>query len=202
MNVDVHAHIVDREYLDDLVSTLGLETESTCDGKRLFRRNGSTVAWSRGDMFEIDRRLREMDEKNIAIRILSLSAPNVYLWDDAHQLEAARHINDALGKLCRQHPDRFVGLASLPLKDIEGSLVELDRCINEIGMKGVIIGSNIDGLQLDDPKFDAWVKGRTPSGRWGRPEDLIGVTVFLASAASDYVNGQIVYVDGGLLAVI
>jgi len=55
---------------------------------------------------------------------------------------------------------------------------------------------------MNDPKFDAWVKGRTPSGRWGRPEDLIGVTVFLASAASDYINGQIVYVDGGLLAVM
>jgi gluconate 5-dehydrogenase len=55
---------------------------------------------------------------------------------------------------------------------------------------------------MADPKFDAWVKGRTPSGRWGKPDDLIGVTVFLASAASDYVNGQIIYVDGGLLAVI
>ena len=55
---------------------------------------------------------------------------------------------------------------------------------------------------VDDPKFDAWVRGRTPSGRWGRPDDLIGVVVFLASAASDYVNGQIIYVDGGLLAVI
>jgi hypothetical protein len=43
MNVDVHSHIVDRQYLDDLVSTLGLETESTGDGKRLFRRNGCTV---------------------------------------------------------------------------------------------------------------------------------------------------------------
>ncbi len=55
---------------------------------------------------------------------------------------------------------------------------------------------------MNDPKFDGWVKGRTPSGRWGKPEDLIGVTVFLASAASDYANGQIIYVDGGLLAVI
>ena len=55
---------------------------------------------------------------------------------------------------------------------------------------------------MADPKFDAWVKGRTPSGRWGKPEDLIGVAVFLASRASDYVNGQTVYVDGGLLAVI
>ncbi len=55
---------------------------------------------------------------------------------------------------------------------------------------------------VDDPKFDAWVRGRTPSGRWGRPDDLIGVAVFLASSASDYVNGQIIYVDGGLLAVM
>ena len=55
---------------------------------------------------------------------------------------------------------------------------------------------------IADAKFSAWVMGRTPSGRWGKPDDLVGVTVFLASAASDYVNGQIIYVDGGLLAVI
>ena len=54
----------------------------------------------------------------------------------------------------------------------------------------------------DDPKFDSWVKGRTPSRRWGTPDDLIGTAVFLASSASDYVNGQIIYVDGGMLAVI
>jgi aminocarboxymuconate-semialdehyde decarboxylase len=154
MNVDVHSHIVDGKYLDDLISTLGLETESTDDGKRLFRRNGCTIAWSRPDMFDVDRRLIEMDKKDIAVRILSLSAPNVYLWDEVDQLAAARHINDALGKLCRQHPDRFISLASLPLKDVDGSLAELDRCIQELGMKGVIIGSNIDGLQLDDPKLD------------------------------------------------
>ena len=53
-----------------------------------------------------------------------------------------------------------------------------------------------------DPAFDAWVKGRTPSRRWGRPDELVGAAVFLASAASDYVNGQIVYVDGGMLAVL
>lgn len=55
---------------------------------------------------------------------------------------------------------------------------------------------------IDNPSFDAWVKGRTPSKRWGRPEELVGTAVFLASAASDYVNGQIIYVDGGLTAVL
>jgi gluconate 5-dehydrogenase len=55
---------------------------------------------------------------------------------------------------------------------------------------------------INDPKFDAWVKGRTPSGRWGKPAELTGAAVFLASSASDYVNGQIIYVDGGMVSVI
>ena len=54
----------------------------------------------------------------------------------------------------------------------------------------------------EDPKFDAWIKGRTPAGRWGDPSELVGTAVFLASRASDFVNGQIVYVDGGILAAL
>lgn len=55
---------------------------------------------------------------------------------------------------------------------------------------------------IDNPTFDAWVKSRTPAKRWGRPEELVGAAVFLASAASDYVNGQIIYVDGGMVSVL
>jgi gluconate 5-dehydrogenase len=55
---------------------------------------------------------------------------------------------------------------------------------------------------INDPKFDAWVKSRTPSRRWGKPEELVGAAVFLASSASDYVNGQIIYVDGGMVSVL
>lgn len=53
-----------------------------------------------------------------------------------------------------------------------------------------------------DPKFDAWIKGRTPAGRWGSVADLTGACVFLASPAADFINGQILTVDGGLSAVI
>jgi gluconate 5-dehydrogenase len=55
---------------------------------------------------------------------------------------------------------------------------------------------------IDNPTFDAWVKGRTPAKRWGNPDELIGTAIFLASHASDYVNGQIIYVDGGIMAVL
>ena len=71
---------------------------------------------------------------------------------------------------------------------------------NAIG-PGYIV-TEMNRALLDDAKFDAWVRARTPSGRWGQPEDLIGAAVFLASPASAYVNGQILYVDGGMLAVL
>ncbi len=55
---------------------------------------------------------------------------------------------------------------------------------------------------IENPEFDAWVKGRTPAKRWGKPDELIGAAVFLAAPASDYINGQIIYVDGGMLSVL
>lgn len=55
---------------------------------------------------------------------------------------------------------------------------------------------------VDDEQFSAWVRRRTPAGRWGRVEDLVGALIFLCSAASDFVSGQILYVDGGMLAVL
>ncbi len=54
----------------------------------------------------------------------------------------------------------------------------------------------------EDPVFDEWLRKRTPAGRWGRLEDLHGIAVFLASDASDFVNGQTIHVDGGLLSVL
>ncbi|MFD7225458.1 SDR family oxidoreductase [Streptomyces sp. NPDC059892] len=53
-----------------------------------------------------------------------------------------------------------------------------------------------------DEEFSAWVRARTPAGRWGAVEDLVGALVFLSSPASDFVNGQVLYVDGGMLSVL
>ncbi|MGW1587743.1 SDR family oxidoreductase [Streptomyces sp. NPDC002386] len=53
-----------------------------------------------------------------------------------------------------------------------------------------------------DEEFSAWVRGRTPAGRWGDVADLVGALLFLSSPASDFVNGQLLYVDGGMLSVL
>lgn len=55
---------------------------------------------------------------------------------------------------------------------------------------------------LSNPEFDNWVKGRTPMRRWGLPEELAGTCIYLASDASNYVSGQIIYADGGMISVL
>ena len=53
---------------------------------------------------------------------------------------------------------------------------------------------------MADPAFSAWLEKRTPPGRWGRVEELLGACIFLASDAASFVNGHILYVDGGITA--
>lgn len=64
------------------------------------------------------------------------------------------------------------------------------------------IATEMTRALVEDADFDAWVVGRTPAARWGTPRDLVGPLVWLASGASDYVNGQVIYVDGGMTVVV
>ena len=73
--------------------------------------------------------------------------------------------------------------------------------VNGIG-PGYFATSQTAPIRVDGHPFNDFIVGRTPAGRWGDPDDLQGAAVFLASKASDFVNGQILYVDGGILATI
>ena len=64
------------------------------------------------------------------------------------------------------------------------------------------VKTDLNAALLADAAFTAWVCARTPAGRWAEVEELVGAAIFLSSRASDYVNGQILYVDGGMTAVV
>lgn len=80
----------------------------------------------------------------------------------------------------------------------------------EWGEKGIQANGIGPGYMLTDmneplinnPEFDAWVKARTPARRWGKPEELAGTAIYLSSAASNYINGQMIYADGGMISVL
>lgn len=73
--------------------------------------------------------------------------------------------------------------------------------VNGIG-PGYFATSQTEPIRVDGHPFNDFIVGRTPAGRWGDPEDLQGTAIFLASKASNFVTGQVVYVDGGILATI
>ncbi|MBC5836446.1 gluconate 5-dehydrogenase [Flavobacterium muglaense] len=73
--------------------------------------------------------------------------------------------------------------------------------VNGIG-PGYFATTQTEPIRVDGHPFNDFIINRTPAARWGNPEDLAGTAVFLASKASDFVNGQIIYVDGGILATI
>lgn len=77
----------------------------------------------------------------------------------------------------------------------------------ELGIQANAIGpgymiTDMNEPLINNPDFDAWVKARTPARRWGKPEELAGTAIYLASDASNYINGQIIYADGGMISVL
>jgi gluconate 5-dehydrogenase len=98
-----------------------------------------------------------------------------------------------------------------PYSATKGGIVMLTRGLcADLGPYGVQTNALAPGYfeteltraLVEDEQFTDWVKTRTPAGRWGKVEDLVGGLVFLASPASDFVNGQVLFVDGGMTAVV
>ena len=84
-----------------------------------------------------------------------------------------------------------------------GPTVELGP--HNIQVNGIAPGyfhTEMNEALMANPEFDAWVRARTPARRWGEPDELVGAAILFASSASDFVNGQILFVDGGLTASV
>jgi aminocarboxymuconate-semialdehyde decarboxylase len=152
--IDAHAHIVDREYLEELTAFMGLTSSKTEAGQTLLRKGNSTVAWFREDFFTPEDRMAVMDKQGVDLRILSLSSPSVYDWPADRQVDLSRFINDATAKVCNDHPTRFQGVATLPLGDTQAALHEIGRSVDELGLIGVAMGSNIGGKPLNHPDLE------------------------------------------------
>jgi gluconate 5-dehydrogenase len=98
-----------------------------------------------------------------------------------------------------------------PYTAAKGGIKNLTRAMAvEWAASGIQANAIGPGYMLTDmnealtsnPEFNGWLMSRIPSKRWGRPDELVGAAIFLASEASNYVNGQIIYVDGGMLAAM
>jgi aminocarboxymuconate-semialdehyde decarboxylase len=99
-------------------------------------------------------KLRQMDAAHIDLSVLSVNIPGPEMLEPELGIEGARICNDEIADICARHPDRFVGLASLPLQDVPAALAELDRAVGALDLRGIILPSHANGVPVDDPRFE------------------------------------------------
>jgi 6-methylsalicylate decarboxylase len=138
--VDVHAHFLSAGYR----AALAAAGTDALDGMP-----GGIPDWTAGLALDL------MDEAGITMSVLSVSSPGVLLEaDDGAAVSLASRVNDDAAEISRAHPDRFGFFASLPLPDVDASIAEISRAMDELSARGVVLLTNYRGCYLGDARFD------------------------------------------------
>ncbi len=151
--IDFHNHFYPPEYLD-AVKAGPSKIQVTTD------RLGNPVLHSPGDKNyvvpghrDIEYRQRVLDEAGIDMQVLTLTTPGPVIEEPDFAISLARTVNDALARIVAERPTRFTALATLPLNNPEASVVEAERAMSELGFKGFMLFSNVNGVALADQRF-------------------------------------------------
>lgn len=155
---DVHAHAIVPGALEAMARA------HPDHGPSLFEEDGVTYLAYPGrarlgplapGIFDPERRLADMDRQRVDVQIIAIAPPNYFYHVPATVgVDFARIQNDHLQALSDLHPDRFHFFGTLPLQDVHSSLVELERIAPGPRLRGVQIGTNVDGVDLDDDRFE------------------------------------------------
>ena len=154
--VDLHAHVATPacEELLDGPAPAWLDPFTLFSGPETATYNATQFAALAGKLTDPAVRIADMDRTGIDVQAISAAPPQFYYWTDpALGRRLARMQNEHLAELAGAHPDRFVALATVPLQDVDAAVAELHRCVGELGMRGVEICTNVNGLDLDDPRY-------------------------------------------------
>src|SRR6266508_4639862 len=149
--IDVQAHVVPRVYLERLVDRSGYPRAERAGDKWWLCSGPAPRAPVSPAMADMDVRLRDMDAAGVDVQLLSTTLPGVEMFaDPSFGVELARSANDDLAALVHASPDRFLGMAALPLQAPAAARDELRRATQELGFPAGCIYTNVGGRMLDD----------------------------------------------------
>jgi uncharacterized protein len=171
MVIDFQAHLFPKEYIDEMKRLNGavvLEDADPYSGMTYFydkklkcRINTATFQGQ-----DIERRIEHMDRLGINVHVLTIPAPGADRFEGPGAAQLARTANRAIAAICGKYPKRFVGFFTLPTCSIKASLEELERSVDELGLRGFGCFANLNGKPLDReelfPIYERLAKYRLP----------------------------------------
>jgi aminocarboxymuconate-semialdehyde decarboxylase len=151
--IDFHNHYYPPEYIDELRSGPSeISVTSDADGNPLLHSPGDMNIIVPGHR-DIAFRQNVLDGVGIDMQVITFTAPGTTIETPERSVALAQLVNDCLAKIVADRPKRFTSLATLPLNDPAASVRELERVTNELGFKGVMLFSNVNGTPLSDERF-------------------------------------------------
>lgn len=155
LKIDVHTHILPERW-PNLAARYGyggfVQLEHDGPGCARMMRDGEMFREVSPNLWDPATRLRECDEASVHVQVLSTVPVMFSYWAKAeHALDLSMLLNDHLAGVVAANPQRFVGLGTLPMQAPDLAIRELERCIKELRLAGVEIGSHVGRLNLDDP---------------------------------------------------
>jgi len=141
MKIDAYTHVLPRPYLDRIA--------------KLTSASSGVQFWAVPELTDMEARLRVMDELGIDQQVITLASPPIEAVAREPKLaaELARVANDGIAEIAAQHPTRFIAIGAVALNGAESALKEAERCLNELGMKGILVYTNVLGRALDGPEY-------------------------------------------------
>ena len=155
--IDVHAHLAPQvlwRAFEQGHDWHGMNHEARGDQEFIVGNGKRILINSPKIRYTPEQRLADMDAEGTDVQVVSIHTPLFpYHWETATAIQASREVNDEIAGMTKQWPDRFAGMATLPMQDVDAAIQELERAVNELGLKGAELDMVVNGLNWDEPQF-------------------------------------------------
>src|SRR3954471_8710550 len=166
--IDIHAHVIPHalwQAIDAGRDWYGFRHEPGPGLGCVMGRGKSTTLPTPKMRYTPEERIKDMDAQGTDVQVLSIHVPFAGYDLDADRGRAlAREVNDEIAGTVREFPQRFAGLATLPMQDVGAAIDELERSVTKLGLKGAELDTNVNGEQWDEAKFRPFFKAAEQMG--------------------------------------
>ncbi|WP_200865971.1 amidohydrolase family protein [Thalassobacillus devorans] len=156
MRVDFHTHVIPKDLPDFTEKYEGKwpTLDQTCACGANIMIEGKVFREVTDQVWDPEKRIKDMDREGVDIQVLSPIPVTFSYWADVKAAtEMAKIQNDFISETVKENPARFIGMGTVPMQNVKAAIKEMERCINELHLYGIEIGTNINGENLDSPQF-------------------------------------------------